>query len=74
MVMAARDDRTAGAAAYLRAFALVLGGHYLAKAAAADASRTALAVFQAAHLLPEAGGLCAAATAGSALLYADGLV
>jgi len=77
MLAAAANDRAAGATPYLRAFALTLGGHYLLKAAMAegpDGPRAALAAFQAAQILPQVGALCAAACAGAAPLYADGLV
>ncbi len=70
MLAAAANDRFAGAVPYLRAFALALGGHYLAKAAAADARRAPLAAFHAAHLLPEVAGLCEAARAGAEAVYA----
>ena len=70
MLAAAPNDRFAGAVPYLRAFALALGGHYLAKAAAADPGRAPLAAFHAAHLLPEVAALCDAASAGAAAAYA----
>ncbi|MEM7545622.1 MAG: acyl-CoA dehydrogenase family protein [Pseudomonadota bacterium] len=64
------QDRIAGATPYLRAWALVLGGHYLAKAAARDAARLPLADFHVRQILPQVSGLIAAATAGAAPLYA----
>ncbi len=70
MVAAGTEDRFAGAASYLRAFALVLGGHYLLKGALADAARMPLAAFHIRRVLPEAGGLCDAAREGAAALYA----
>jgi alkylation response protein AidB-like acyl-CoA dehydrogenase len=77
MVAAEANDRAAGATAYLRAFALTLGGHYLLKAALAEGTggpRAALAAFQAGQLLPQVAALCTASCAGAAALYADGLV
>ncbi|MFQ5623143.1 MAG: acyl-CoA dehydrogenase [Paracoccaceae bacterium] len=66
-----QNDRHAGAAAYLRAFALTLGGHYLSKAArSGERPREALARFYALHVLPEIPALCASACAGAAALYA----
>ncbi len=78
MLAAEAVDRQAGAVPYLRAFALVLGGHYLGRAALAEGpeengSWAALATFAGAHLLPEVAGLCAAATAGAAAVYAVAL-
>jgi len=65
------NDRCAGAVAYQRAFALLLGGHYLFCAASdGDSRRTALARFYAAHLLPEVAALCASARVGAEGLYA----
>jgi alkylation response protein AidB-like acyl-CoA dehydrogenase len=76
MLGAEANDRAAGAAPYLRAFALTLGGHYLLKAALADGGegRAGLAAFHLGQLLPQVPALCAAACAGAAPLYADGLV
>jgi alkylation response protein AidB-like acyl-CoA dehydrogenase len=76
MLAAETNDRFAGAAPYLRAFALTLGGHYLAKAALAeggDGPRSALAAFHAGQMLPQVDALCEAASAGAAPLYAQGL-
>ena len=72
MVAAETNDRFAGAAPYLRAFALTLGGHYLLKAALAEAraARAALAAFHVRQLLPQVGALCDAACEGAAPLYA----
>lgn len=66
------NDRFAGAAPYLRAFARVLGGHFHLMAAKADSSgtREKLAQFYITRLLPEHVGLLAHAQCGSAGLYA----
>lgn len=64
------NDRFAGAAAYLRAWALLLGGHYLLKGAAKDPKRLPLARFHINHLMPQTSGLLASATAGAEDLYA----
>jgi alkylation response protein AidB-like acyl-CoA dehydrogenase len=54
------NQRFAGAAPYLRAFARVLGGHvHLASAMAGDAARVKLATFYIKRLLPEHVGLLA---------------
>ena len=63
-------DRSAGAVAYLRAFALVLGADYLTRAAAAEAGRAPMARFWAANMLSQVDGLCVAAMAGAEDLYA----
>jgi hypothetical protein len=73
MVAAEPNDRFAGATPYLRAFALTLGGHYLLKAAEAEASREPLAAFHIRQLLPQVDALCAAACEGAAPLYAHDL-
>ena len=73
MAAAEPNDRFAGAVPYLRAFALTLGGHYLLKAAAAEAEdgpRAALAAFHIRQLLPQVPALCDAACEGAAPLYA----
>ena len=70
MVAADMEDRFAGAASYLRAFALVLGGHYLLKGALADAARMPLAAFHIRGIMPETGGLCDAACDGAKTLHA----
>ena len=66
MVAATAEDRGAGAASYLRAFALTLGGHYLLLAAAADPARAPLAQVHLSQVLPQVAGLCTAAQAGAA--------
>ena len=66
MVAASAEDRGAGAASYLRAFALTLGGHYLQRAAAADPARAPLAKVHLSQVLPQVAGLCIAARAGAA--------
>jgi len=69
------NDRFAGSVAYLRAFALVLGGHFLLKAAlvADDPVRVAMARFFICRELSAVGGLCQAACEGQGDLYALGL-
>ncbi|MEM9145072.1 MAG: acyl-CoA dehydrogenase family protein [Pseudomonadota bacterium] len=62
-------DRFAGAAAYLRMMALVLGAHHLARAALRDATRRPVAAFFVGQLLPQVQGEAAAAMAGSGALY-----
>jgi len=66
------DDRNAGAVAFLRAFARVLGGHYHLKAALADPGgpRARLAQVFIDRLLPEHASLLVQARAGAAQLYA----
>ena len=49
---------------------LTLGGHYLAKAAAADPRHAALADFHLGRLLPEVAALCDAARTGAGAVYA----
>ena len=76
MAAAEPNDRFAGATPYLRAFALTLGGHYLLKAAAAEAEegpRAALAAFHIRQLLPHVPALCDTACDGAAALYARDL-
>jgi acyl-CoA dehydrogenase len=64
-------DRFAGAAPYLRAFALVLGADaHLRAALAAGGARTALARVAIRRLLPEYAPLLAEAREGAAQLYA----
>ena len=74
MTAAEMNDRFAGAVPYLRAFALTLGGHYLLKAAVAEADedgpRMALAAFHVRQMLPQVAALCDAACEGAAPLYA----
>ena len=65
-------DRGAGAAAYLRSFALMLGGHYHLKGALSDTASAAdrgLAESYCARLLPEATTLADVAGSGSRDLY-----
>ncbi len=73
MLDAPMNDRFAGAAPYLRAFALTLGGHYLLKAAHADPSRMPLAAFHIRQVMAQVAPLCEAASQGAAPLYADPL-
>ena len=66
------DNRFAGAAPYLKAFARVLGGHFHLGAAMAEpgGAREKLARFYIARMLPEHTGLLAAATAGAESTFA----
>jgi len=64
------NDRFAGAVAYLRGFALVLGGQAHLKAALADPARLPLARVMIGRLLPEHASLFRAAREGAAGLYA----
>ena len=67
------QDRYAGAVPYLRAFALVLGGHFHLKAALAEGGsgpRAALARVAVKRLLPDHIGLLAQTRIGAADLYA----
>jgi acyl-CoA dehydrogenase len=70
MLAAAPNDRFAGAVPYLRAFALTLGSHYLARAAAVEPARAGLAAFHARTFLPEVVALCEAASIGADAAYA----
>ena len=70
MLAAEANDRNAGASPYLRAFALVLGGHYLLKAALADAARASLAAFFIRQILPQSEAACQASVEGATPLYA----
>ena len=63
------DDRSAGAVAYLRAFARILGGHFHLAAACADATRAPLARFAIKRLLPEHTSLLAQMRDGAADIY-----
>ena len=63
------NDRSAGAVAYLRAFARILGGHFHLKAACVDAARLPLARFAIKRLLPEHASLLAQMREGAADLY-----
>ncbi|HSG54887.1 MAG TPA: acyl-CoA dehydrogenase, partial [Paracoccaceae bacterium] len=67
------NQRFAGAAPFLRAFARVLGGHFHLKAAlyeGGNGARTRIARFYITRLLPEHAGLLAHATSGADDLYA----
>ena len=64
------NDRFAGAVAYLRGFALVLGGQAHLRAALADAARLPLARVMIRRLLPEHVALFRAAREGADGLYA----
>ena len=68
MLAAEPNDRFAGATRYLRAFALVLGGHYLLKGALVDEARLPLARFQIRQILPDVAALCEAACEGAGAL------
>ncbi|MBB5516977.1 hypothetical protein FHS89_003021 [Rubricella aquisinus] len=73
MVEQELNDRFAGAANYLRAFALTLGGHYLMKASLAapgDTARLALAQFHLRQLVPQVTALALSAQEGAEPLYA----
>ena len=72
MVAQEANDRNAGAVAYLRAFARVLGGAYHLKAALADPQgpRCRLAHVFMDRILPEHESLLVQARAGAAQLYA----
>ncbi|MCF6272866.1 MAG: acyl-CoA dehydrogenase [Rhodobacteraceae bacterium] len=74
MLKADLNDRFAGAAPYLRAFALALGGHYLLRAAQADSARMPLAAFHIRQLMIQVAPFCEAACEGAAPLYADPLM
>ncbi|MGA0714725.1 MAG: acyl-CoA dehydrogenase family protein [Gemmobacter sp.] len=69
-------DRAAGALAYLRGFARLLGAHYLLRGALAEGGagqRRALAEFFAARLLPQQGAHLAEAVLGAEGVYALGV-
>ncbi len=70
LVAMAPQDRNAGAVAYLRGFARVLGAHFHLTAALADGGRDPLARFAIRRLLPEHLGLFAQAREGAAGIYA----
>jgi acyl-CoA dehydrogenase len=72
MLAAPMTDRGAGASAFLRALARVLGGHYHLRAAMArpDGPRARLARVFVDRILPEHEVLCLRARAGSDALYA----
>jgi len=73
-MLAAADlnDRMAGSTPYLRAWGLVLGGHYLVRGMLAESSneRTALANFHVHQIMLRMHAECTAATEGAAPLYA----
>lgn len=72
LVAQGAQDRNAGAVAYLRAFARVLGGHFHLKAAIAEGGggpRSALAGVYIRRLLPQYAAALAEAKAGAAGLY-----
>ena len=70
LLKAEMNDRFAGSVPFLRAFALVLGGHYLLRGAMAQDSRLPLAQYHILQLMPQAAALCAAVVQGAAPLYA----
>jgi hypothetical protein len=70
LVAQSANDRNAGAVAYLRAFARVLGAHFHLKAALAEPARLPLAAVAIKRLLPEHQGLIAQMREGSEGLYA----
>ena len=70
MLDAPMNDRFAGAAPFLRAFAMALGGHYLLKAAMADILRIPLARFHIRQTMQQVDALCCAAREGASDLYA----
>jgi acyl-CoA dehydrogenase len=65
--------RNAGAVAYLRGFARVMGAAMHLRAAKADPARAPLAAFYIDRLLPETAGLFAQSRAGATGVYALGL-
>ena len=70
LVAMGAEDRAAGAVAYLRAFARVLGGHFHLRAALAEPSRTDLARFHIRRLLPDHAAHLAQMREGAAGVYA----
>ncbi|MEO1458998.1 MAG: acyl-CoA dehydrogenase, partial [Pseudomonadota bacterium] len=71
MLESEANDRAAGAAPYLRMWALVLGGHYLLRSALSGGSvERALAGFFVSQVLPQAHALAQAAVDGAEALYA----
>ena len=64
------EDRFAGAVAYLRGFALVLGGHAHLQAGVADPARLPMTRFFCRRLLPEHATLLAQTREGAEGLYA----
>jgi len=69
MLARAMVDRGAGATAYLRAFARVLGAGLHLRAALADPARRPLAAFYIQRLLPEHTALLRQAAVGAQGLY-----
>ena len=68
------NERFAGAVAYQKAFARVLGGYFhLVAAMSGEGKRLRLATFYINSLLPESVALCAQAQTGATDLYAIGL-
>ncbi|MCV2874077.1 acyl-CoA dehydrogenase [Defluviimonas sp. WL0050] len=70
MVGQAPTDRQAGATAYLRAFARVLGAHFHLRAATADEGRQALAAFYIRRTLPQHAADLAEARDGADTVFA----
>ncbi len=70
MLAAPIPDRLAGSSPFLRAIALILGGHYLLRAAGSDSFRKGLARFHLDQMLPLAEPLLRAAREGAAGLAA----
>ncbi|SEA18564.1 acyl-CoA dehydrogenase family protein [Rubrimonas cliftonensis] len=70
MLAAGREDRAAGAAPYLRAWALTFGAHLMARGAAADPSFAPLSAVMQTRELPAVSALCREATDGAAALEA----
>ena len=71
LVKADMNDRFAGAVPYLRAFALVLGGHFHLRAAlAGDEKRAALARIAIKRLMPAHAAALSEAREGAGTLYA----
>ncbi len=64
------DDRAAGAAAYLRSLALLIGAHAHLSGAAADSERRPLAVLFMQRLLPAYAALCGEARCGADIVAA----
>ena len=65
------NDRYAGASQFLKAFGLILGAHYLLKAAAKrkNSDKIELAQFYVDHLLPESIASINSACRGARSLY-----
>ena len=73
MLAAAPNDRAAGAAPYLRAWALTLGAHLLLRAGGAEPRLAPLARVVCARMLPAVSALAAESAAGAQALYAADL-